>query len=133
MTFFVTRGNHTVTSTEITDALGSAFTFTGIMTLGSFSTGGTTTVTISSLTGSMYLNVPSTDNFFFRVNGTTEMDMDEDRLDINDNWLQMTEKSSSPTGSSNIAKIYAKDNGAGKTQLMVIFATGAAQQIAIQP
>lgn len=30
-------------------------------------------------------------------------------------------------------RIFAQDNGAGKTQLMVIFATGAAQQIAIQP
>lgn len=30
-------------------------------------------------------------------------------------------------------RIFAQDNGAGKTQLMVIFATGAAQQIAIEP
>lgn len=30
-------------------------------------------------------------------------------------------------------KLYAKDNGGGKTQLMVIFASGAAQQVAIQP
>ena len=30
-------------------------------------------------------------------------------------------------------RIFAQDNGAGKTQLMVIFASGAAQQIAIEP
>jgi hypothetical protein len=30
-------------------------------------------------------------------------------------------------------KIFAQDNGGGKTQLMVIFASGAAQQLAIQP
>jgi len=31
------------------------------------------------------------------------------------------------------AAIYLKDNGAGKTQLMVRFGTGAVQQIAIEP
>jgi len=30
-------------------------------------------------------------------------------------------------------RIFAQDNGAGKTQLMALFATGAAQQIAIEP
>lgn len=37
-----------------------------------------------------------------------------------------------PTGTANIAKVFAQDNGAGKTQLMVIFGSGAAQQIAIE-
>lgn len=30
-------------------------------------------------------------------------------------------------------RIFAQDNGAGKTQLMVLFASGAAQQLAVQP
>lgn len=34
---------------------------------------------------------------------------------------------------ANQAVVYAKDNGAGKTQLVARFATGAVQQIAIQP
>jgi hypothetical protein len=34
---------------------------------------------------------------------------------------------------ANGCTIYTKDNGAGKTQLMAIFNTGAAQQLAIQP
>jgi hypothetical protein len=34
---------------------------------------------------------------------------------------------------ANRYRIFAQDNGAGKTQLMVIFASGAAQQIAIEP
>lgn len=38
-----------------------------------------------------------------------------------------------PSGSANVATIYAEDNGAGKTRLMVIFGSGAAQQIAIEP
>lgn len=35
--------------------------------------------------------------------------------------------------SANGYRIFAEDNGSGKTRLMVIFASGAAQQIAIEP
>lgn len=35
--------------------------------------------------------------------------------------------------STKCVRIYAEDNGAGKTRLMALFATGAAQQIAIEP
>lgn len=38
-----------------------------------------------------------------------------------------------PAGATDAARLYAEDNGAGKTRLMVIFPTGAAQQIAIEP
>lgn len=38
-----------------------------------------------------------------------------------------------PSASTNAARIYAEDNGSGKTRLMVIFGSGAAQQIAIEP
>jgi hypothetical protein len=38
-----------------------------------------------------------------------------------------------PTGTANAVRIYAEDDGAGKTRLMAIFGTGAAQQIAIEP
>lgn len=39
---------------------------------------------------------------------------------------------SAPTGTANKARIFAQDNGGGKTQLMVIFGSGVAQQIAIE-
>lgn len=38
-----------------------------------------------------------------------------------------------PAGVANSARIFAQDNGAGKTQLMAIFGSGAAQQLAIEP
>lgn len=45
-----------------------------------------------------------------------------------------TEQSSPPAApSANGFTLYAEDNGSGKTRLMVLFASGAAQQIAIQP
>jgi hypothetical protein len=34
---------------------------------------------------------------------------------------------------ANQVRIYAEDDGTGKTRLMALFATGVAQQIAIQP
>lgn len=46
--------------------------------------------------------------------------------------LELTEQTA-PTGSANKARIYAEDDGGGKTRLMVIFGSGAAQQIAIEP
>lgn len=34
---------------------------------------------------------------------------------------------------ANAVRVYADDNGAGKTRIMARFASGAAQQLAIQP
>jgi hypothetical protein len=34
---------------------------------------------------------------------------------------------------TNNVRIYAEDNGSGKTRIMALFATGAAVQIAIEP
>ncbi|MBM3944613.1 MAG: hypothetical protein FJ317_03875 [SAR202 cluster bacterium] len=48
-----------------------------------------------------------------------------------DGALAMTEMTA-PTGAANIAKLFAQDNGAGKTQLMVIFGTGSAIQLAVE-
>jgi len=47
--------------------------------------------------------------------------------------MQFDEMGSAPTAEANAGRIYAEDNGSGKTRLMVVFGTGAAQQIAIEP
>jgi len=41
-------------------------------------------------------------------------------------------EATAPAGAGNIAKVFCQDNGAGKTQLMVIFPSGVAQQLAIE-
>jgi hypothetical protein len=46
-------------------------------------------------------------------------------------FLNLTEMTA-PAGVANSARLFAQDNG-GKTQLMVIFGSGAAQQVAIEP
>ena len=47
--------------------------------------------------------------------------------------LEFAEQTAPSAPSANFVRIYAEDNGAGKTRLMALFATGAAQQIAIEP
>lgn len=45
----------------------------------------------------------------------------------------LPERASAPAAVANSVVVYAIDNGAGKTQLMAIFPTGAAVQLAIEP
>ncbi len=55
------------------------------------------------------------------------------RLDIGAGAMEFEEMTAPGAGAANTCRLYIEDNGAGKTRLMAIFATGAAQQIAIQP
>jgi hypothetical protein len=55
------------------------------------------------------------------------------RLDIDAGALELAEMTAPGAGAANTVRIYAVDNGSGKTQLMAIFSSGAAQQLAIQP
>lgn len=48
-------------------------------------------------------------------------------------YAQLSEMTAPAAPAANSVRIYAVDNGGGKTQLMALFATGAAQQIAIEP
>jgi len=49
------------------------------------------------------------------------------------NYHQMAEVTAPSAPSANKARIWVEDNGAGKSRLMVRFATGAAIQLAIEP
>lgn len=48
-------------------------------------------------------------------------------------FIQGTEMTAPSAGAANTGRIFFEDNGGGKTRLMVRFATGAVQQIAIEP
>jgi len=51
-----------------------------------------------------------------------------------DGLVDLNEQSSTPAApSANKARIFARDNGSGKTQLCVLFNTGAVQVIATEP
>lgn len=49
------------------------------------------------------------------------------------NGVQFTEMTAPAAPAANKVILFAQDNGAGKTQLMALFASGAAQQVAIEP
>lgn len=49
------------------------------------------------------------------------------------NYMELTEMTAPAAGATNNVRIYAEDNGGGKTRLMALFPTGASQQIAIEP
>jgi hypothetical protein len=55
------------------------------------------------------------------------------RLDIGMGAITLKEMTAPAAPAADNVVIYAEDNGAGKTRLMALFNTGAAQQIAIQP
>jgi hypothetical protein len=48
-------------------------------------------------------------------------------------YVELTEMTAPAAGPVNTCRLFTQDNGGGKTQLMAIFNTGAAQQVAIQP
>ena len=47
--------------------------------------------------------------------------------------LELKERTAPSAGGTNTVRIWAEDDGGGKTRVMALFNTGAAQQIAIQP
>ena len=49
------------------------------------------------------------------------------------NGVQFTEMTAPAAPAANKVILFAQDNGAGKTQLMALFPSGAAQQVAIEP
>lgn len=69
-------------------------------------------------------------NGFFGINGVIAP---ATALDIGAGAMTFAEMTAPGAGAVNEVRLYAVDNGAGKTQLMAIFNTGAAQQVAIQP
>lgn len=47
--------------------------------------------------------------------------------------FEMLEMTAPAAPAANRVRLYSQDNGSGKTQLMALFPTGAAQQVAIEP
>jgi hypothetical protein len=52
---------------------------------------------------------------------------------INSSWISMAEATGIAAPAANSCHLYAEDNGAGKTRLVVRFPTGAAQVLATEP
>jgi hypothetical protein len=48
-------------------------------------------------------------------------------------YVDLAEQTTPVAPAANFARLYARDNGAGKTQLVVLFSSGAVQVLATQP
>ncbi len=57
----------------------------------------------------------------------------QDDIDVGSGNHLTVHEISTPSGVANTGRIYCDDNGSGKTRLFVIFGSGAAQQLAIEP
>lgn len=71
-------------------------------------------------------------NTGIRVNGTSGLLTAQNNFNLV-GYQEGAEMTAPSAPSANRYRLFAQDNGAGKTQLMVIFASGAAQQVAIEP
>jgi|21_taG_2_1085346.scaffolds.fasta_scaffold02883_10 hypothetical protein len=91
-----------------------------------------TNTSITSYTGDMNYNALTNDSHFFRIDGTVEVEIDADGVDIRNGWLELEERNEPSAPTTDHLRIYAQELS-GKTRLMVRFPTGFSQQIAIEP
>ena len=122
----------TVISLSVPISVTGGITTSGELILTSSGLPTATNSSMTSLIGNLHYNATTGNSHYFKVNGTTEVEIDADGLDIRNGWLELEERTA-PSGLSNHSRLYAKDNGSGKTQLVVIFGSGAEQVIATEP
>jgi hypothetical protein len=91
-----------------------------------------TLTSITSFTGDLHYNALVNDSHFFKVDGTTEVEIDADGIDIRNGWLELEERNEPSAPTTNHCRIFAQELS-GKTRLMVRFPSGFSQQIAIEP
>jgi hypothetical protein len=83
--------------------------------------------------GDVFLNAKSARTLGFRVNGSTIASVTSTQLTLSGVFIEFSEQAAPAAPSVNRARLYCVDNGSGKTQLAVIFNTGAAQILATEP
>lgn len=93
---------------------------------------------IESLSTGLDINLPNGDDFDIWIDdagGTLQVEytFSATSLDLWNNYLYLNEITAPGNGAANTCRLYCDDNGSGKTRLMAVFSSGAAQQVAIQP
>jgi hypothetical protein len=70
---------------------------------------------------------------WFRFFSELMQTLEEMRAPLALDYSELGEMTAPSAPSADAVRIYAEDDGGGKTQLMALFSTGLAQQIAIEP
>jgi hypothetical protein len=81
--------------------------------------------------GSAHNAVASLSILMETFNGT--MVLDASAIRVNQAYIDMTEQTTPSAPGVNRARLFVRDNGSGKTQLCVLFNSGAVQVIATEP
>lgn len=108
--FITTSGDIITSAGDITISSGSLKLVSGTPLTGS-------DVGWTGFTGDIFGNIQTNDSYFFRENGSTIVEMDNDGIDVRTGWYEMTEISN-PGALSNHVRLFGRDNGSGKTQFM---------------
>ena len=122
----------TVISLSVPISVTGGITTSGEFILTSSGLPTATNTSITSYTGDLNYNALTGDSHFFKVNGTTEVEIDADGLDIRNGWLELEERNEPSAPVGNHLRLFAQELS-GKTRLMVRFPSGFSQQIAIEP
>jgi len=94
----------------------------------------TTNYLLKALASGLANSLNSASNLYLRINDVPVVNLTNDNASFIDAAIEGNELGSEPTApAANGFRIFAVDNGSGKTVLKVKFATGAAQVIATQP
>jgi len=91
----------------------------------------TTTNKIDDTTSGWLYGAPTSHRF--AINSVNQLQIADGQISIEDCFIEGTEQSDPSAPTSNKFRIYGRDNGAGKTQVVVRFNTGAIQVISTQP
>jgi hypothetical protein len=89
--------------------------------------------------GSIFYDVPTGFTHRFQVNGATIVNINGTTNGFTTpniavaGYADLVESTPPAAPGVDTVRLYADDNGSGKTRLMALFSSGAAQQIAIQP
>lgn len=130
---------HITTATKIVKFDGGIQTLGDASALdGSFSKVATKGLTLLGIAGTnqdFSLLTPGGANFLLRnPTGTTDIEIDGNiSQPLHGKHFEFLERADPAAGAVNTGRLYCRDNGAGKTQLCIIFNTGAVQVIATQP
>jgi len=93
--------------------------------------GDTTTNDIDDTTSGWIIDGPT--SLRIAIASVNQMQIADGNISLEDCFVDMQEQSAPSAPASNTGRLYMKDNGAGKTQYVVKFNTGAEQVIATQP
>ena len=91
----------------------------------------TTTNKLDDTTSGWIINGPISCRI--SIGTVNQMQIADGNISVEDCFIDMNEQTLPVAPAANVGRLFCRDNGAGKTQLAIIFNTGVEQVIATQP